>query len=393
MPPEPPGSFNQHGQTPRITSVRTDVPAFIGHTAQAHSGQTSLTRRPTNISSLREYEQYFGGPPADAAPYLLYDSVTLFFENGGRDCVIASVGSYDEPITRQTLTSALTPLAAHAGVALVVVPETVRLSRQDALDVQRAVLTHCGETTQNRFAVLDVPAGDQPPQSASPVTAFAEALPPANRSYGAAYYPWLLFAAPRLGGRTIVIPASAVVAGVYAAMDNARGVWKAPANVALSGIAGPAVQLTHADLDALLSVTTGIAVNAIRAFPGRGTLVWGARTLDGTSNDWRYVNVRRTVLMMQESIGIVLNAFAVEPNTAQTWVAIRAVVEDYLVNVWRAGALLGATPKEAFSARVGLGETMTAQDIADGRLILELMLAFVRPAEFIVIRLAQNMAA
>ncbi|MBF1166309.1 MAG: phage tail sheath family protein, partial [Dechloromonas agitata] len=130
----------------------------------------------------------------------------------------------------------------------------------------------------------------------------------------------------------------------------------------------------------------GKSINAIRQFPGRGWLVWGARTLAGNDAEWRYVSVRRFCNMVETSIRQAAESFVFEPNDAATWHRLSATVDNYLVAQWRAGALLGSRPEEAFFVRCGLGQTMTAQDIAAGRLIFEIGLALVRPAEFIVLR-------
>lgn len=192
----------------------------------------------------------------------------------------------------------------------------------------------------------------------------------------------------RLMGR---LPVSGAVAGVYAATDRTRGVWKAPANVSLADVIGPAVKIND-EMQAGLNVhSTGKSVNAIRSFAGKGTLVWGARTLAGNDNEWRYVAVRRFVNMAEESIKEGTEPFVFEPNDANTWVRVRAMIENFLTIQWRQGALAGATPQRAFYVKVGLGETMTAQDILEGRMVVEVGLAVVRPAEFIILKFAHKM--
>jgi phage tail sheath protein FI len=187
------------------------------------------------------------------------------------------------------------------------------------------------------------------------------------------------------------LPCSGAVAGIYARTDRQRGVWKAPANVSVSDVIGPAVTLNDADQADLNVHTTGKSINAIRAFTGKGTLVWGARTLAGNDNEWRYVPVRRFFNMAEESIKKATEPFVFEPNDANTWVRIQAMIENFLTLQWRAGALAGAKTNQAFYVKVGLGETMTAQDILEGRLIVEIGLAVVRPAEFIVLKFAHKM--
>jgi phage tail sheath protein FI len=188
-----------------------------------------------------------------------------------------------------------------------------------------------------------------------------------------------------------LLPVGGGVAGVYAAVDRARGVWKAPANVSLADVSGPAVKINDAGQADLNVSTTGKSVNAVRAFAGKGTLIWGARTLAGNDNEWRYVPVRRFFNMAEESIKKATEPFVFEPNDANTWVRVRAMIENFLTVQWRQGALAGATTAQAFYVKLGLGETMTAQDILEGRMIVEVGMAVVRPAEFIILKFAHKM--
>jgi phage tail sheath protein FI len=189
------------------------------------------------------------------------------------------------------------------------------------------------------------------------------------------------------------IPPSGAIAGVYARVDNARGVWKAPANESLNSVIGPAEQIT-ADQQQNLNVdaVAGKSINVIRSFTGKGTLVWGARTLAGNDNEWRYVSVRRFFNMVEESSKKATEAFVFEPNDANTWVKVQGMLENFLTILWRQGALQGAKPEHAFYVAVGLGKTMTALDVLEGRMIVEIGMAVVRPAEFIILRFSHKMA-
>lgn len=190
----------------------------------------------------------------------------------------------------------------------------------------------------------------------------------------------------------MVLPPSAAIAGIYTKVDNDRGVWKAPANISLSSVSGPFVNLNAKDQEGLnVDVNAGKSINAIRSFTGKGVLVWGARTLAGNDNEWRYVPVRRFYNFAEESIKKATEPFVFEPNDANTWVRIRAMIENFLTLQWRAGALAGAKPDHAFFVKVGLGETMTANDILEGRMIVEIGMAVVRPAEFIILRFSHKM--
>lgn len=186
------------------------------------------------------------------------------------------------------------------------------------------------------------------------------------------------------------LPPSAAMAGVYAAVDASRGVWKAPANVSLSAVSKVA-KMAPDTLDDLNMPTNGKAINAIRFFRGQGILVYGARTLAGNDNEWRYIPVRRTFLMVEESIKKATEPFVFEPNDANTWQKIRGMIEAFLTGLWRDGALAGSVPKDAFYVHCALGTTMTADDILNGKLIVEVGLAVVRPAEFIILRFSHKL--
>ena len=188
-----------------------------------------------------------------------------------------------------------------------------------------------------------------------------------------------------------VLPPSSALAGIYALVDGSRGVWKAPANVSLNGVISPCVAISAADQEDLNVTTAGKSINALRAFTGEGTLVWGARTLDGNSLDWRYINVRRTMIMLEESCRLAAKPMVFEPNVAGTWVNIRSMIENFLTGVWKRGGLAGATPSDAFRVFVGLGETMEPEDILEGILRVTVMVSISRPAEFIEITFQQQM--
>lgn len=188
------------------------------------------------------------------------------------------------------------------------------------------------------------------------------------------------------------VPPSGAIAGIYAYVDRTRGVWKAPANVSVSGIIGPKDSFTASELDALnIDVNSGKSINAIRFFTGKGTLVFGARTLAGNDNEWRYVSVRRFFNMVEESTKKATEQFVFEPNDANTWVKVQAMIENFLTVLWRQGALQGIKPEHAFYVAVGLGKTMTPLDILEGRMIIEIGMAAVRPAEFIILRFSHKM--
>lgn len=188
-----------------------------------------------------------------------------------------------------------------------------------------------------------------------------------------------------------LLPAAAAMAGIYTMTDNTKGVWKAPANAGIATAISPAVNITHEEQEDLNVPLSGKAVNAIRTFTGEGIKVWGARTLDGNSLDWRYINVRRTMIMIEESVKSAARAYVFDPNVSGTWVSIKGMINNFLNGVWKRGGLAGAVPDDAYSVYVGLGETMTPEDILEGIMRVTVLVAMVRPAEFIEITFQQQM--
>jgi phage tail sheath protein FI len=188
-----------------------------------------------------------------------------------------------------------------------------------------------------------------------------------------------------------IMPTSAAMAGLYSMVDNSRGVWKAPANLSIASVTGPSVKLTNDDQEDLNVTVTGKSINAIRSFVGQGTLVWGARTLDGNSQDWRYINVRRTMIFLEQSIKYAAKAYVYEPNVSNTWVLVKSMISSFLNSIWKQGGLAGIVPTDAFDVQVGLGSTMTPNDILDGIMRISVKVAITRPAEFIVISFEQQM--
>ena len=188
------------------------------------------------------------------------------------------------------------------------------------------------------------------------------------------------------------LPPSGAIAGIYASVDRDRGVWKAPANVSLSAVSDVSHEIdSYAQEELNVDVNAGKSINAIRPFIGKGTLVWGARTLMGNDNEWRYVSVRRFFNMVEESLKKSTYWAVFEPNDANLWMKVKSSMEAYLHEKRMQGALAGATDEQAFQVNVGLNDTMTAQDILEGRLIIEIKMAVVRPAEFIIMRFMHKM--
>ncbi len=508
-----------------VVEVATAVPAFIGYTEKADNKGKTLVNKPWKISSMAEFHNYYGygskpvfkvrkaeeGEEADfiqrggdaddptleeyvveqdAGKYLLYNSMKLFFSNGGGPCYIVSVGAYgkeDQTIDAGKLSVGIETLIKEQEPTMVVIPDVMRIAeRADAVSVQQATLLHCGEKMKNRVAILDVYDGykDRKDPDGDCIENFRNELGTNNLDFGMAYYPWVnttivqdneidyrnfdgdsidalkgIIAADlglpeadkqsdkqkemqaqidqltkvsiadwvsgegdedeekaeaptkmRLLQSSLVqnsaafkiimdeaknklnlLPPAAAMAGIYTRVDNASGVWKAPANVSLNAVVSPTVNISHDDQQDLNVTPQGKSINAIRAFIGEGTLVWGARTLDGNSLDWRYIQVRRTMIMLEESIRLAAKAYVFDNNDANTWMTIKSMIRNFLNGIWKRGGLAGASPDDAFTVMVGLGETMTPEDILEGILRVTVLVALIRPAEFIEITFQQQM--
>ena len=187
-----------------------------------------------------------------------------------------------------------------------------------------------------------------------------------------------------------LMPPSSAMAGAYSMVDFTASVAQSPANISLGSVVSPAVNINNDNQEDLNLPLNGKAVNAIRSFQGKGVLVWGARTLDGNSKDYRYVSVRRTMTFLEQSIKFAAEAFVFAPNNSTTWSTLRATVSNFLTNQWQSGLLAGQSPDDAFEVEIGLGSTMTPNDILDGILKMTIKVAITRPAEFIVITFEQQ---
>ena len=382
--------------------------------------------------------------------YPLYQQMQMFFANGGGTCYVVSVEKENDTfyeLTSSMVDKALEVLAKEREVTLVVVPEAA-LSYECA-NIQQSIMKHCYDMG-NRFALLDVPTGNTSDPLDKRMEDFQNTV--TNYfSYGAAYFPWLnttvlnerdlngeqftwdesiytykdkigdeafskivaafnnnadknamhlaLYNGSPLYKHAIkevlkqlnLLPPSAAMAGIYTMVDHSRGVWKAPANVSLNYVDRPAEDIDDDEQINLNAPMNGKAVNVIRLFRGEGVKVWGARTLDGNSLDWRYINVRRTLLFLEESVKNAARAYVFEPNDANTRVKMKGLIENFLTSVWKRGGLAGATPTEAFEVHVGLGDTMTGEDILEDIMRVTVQVAVTHPTEFIEITFQQQM--
>lgn len=243
--------------------------------------------------------------------------------------------------------------------------------------VQSALVSHC-ENMGNRFAILDMPLPDK---DVSDLQEFRENV---DSSYAAMYHPWLQ-CYDSLAKRSVYLPPSGAMAGIYGRTDNTRGVHKAPANEIVRSCTGLSVSYNEAEQAKL----NPKGINLIRALPGQGIRVWGARTCSSDGN-WKYVNVRRLFIFIEESIRVNTNWAVFEPNDEMLWSRVEGTIRVFLTTQWRNGALAGTTAEEAFFINIGKS-TMTEDDILNGRLICVIGVAPVRPAEFVVFRITQKM--
>ncbi|CND36142.1 phage tail sheath family protein [Yersinia pseudotuberculosis] len=281
-------------------------------------------------------------------------SLRAYFTNGGGYCYLIKTSDLEEIIP--TLDDVTLLVAAGE-------------------DIKTAVDTLC-QPGKGLFAILDGPEtaltidGVEAAQNKYTATPFA-----------AVYYPWLT-----ADWADADIPPSAVMAGVYAAVDLSRGVWKAPANIALKGGLEPKFLVTD-DLQG--AYNSNRAFNMIRNFTNTGTTVWGARTLEDKDN-WRYIPVRRLFNTAERDIKRAMSFAVFEPNSQPTWERVRAAISNYLYALWRQGALAGNSEEEAYFVQIGLGVTMTADQINEGKMIIKIGMAAVRPAEFIILQFTQD---
>jgi uncharacterized protein len=264
--------------------------------------------------------------------------------------------------------------------AIVACPDTMLI--QDELrqvDVINKMIGHCERF--RRFAVVDLPVKEDDD------AVLQWRLLHLNSTYAAGYAPWLKIINPRVNPKdsTIYVPPSGHVMGVFARTDTERGVFKAPANESVRSSVGLMVDYSQRRQELL----NPNGVNLIRAFPGRGQRIWGARTLTDDPL-WMYVSVRRLFLMLESSIERSTQWVVFEPNDDTTWLRVRVSVENFLNGIWRAGGLAGTSPEQAYRVRVGLGETMTETDIDLGLMIIEVSAAPVKPAEFVVFRVSHK---
>jgi uncharacterized protein len=354
------------------------VTAFAG---RARRGPIGI---PTRVTGTADFHRRFGPLTRDST---LGYAIRHYFANGGREAIVLRVtgtpmrGHEADLIGSEAAGTGIHALRTAPHFSLLVLPPPTRTT-----DHSPAVWNAAARLCEDVRALLLV---DAPASWSTPPVAHEDLqdpkIPLDRTSAAAVYFPRLLMPDPLSDDAPAPFAPSPAVAGVMARLDAARGIWKAPAGLDASIVppVAPVAPLSRDDDDRL----TLLGVNSIRTFDGRGTLIWGARTWDLPGSDWRYVNVRRLGFHLEASIAHGLRWVVFEPNDEPLWLRVRMEVDTYLHRFWRNGAFPGLKPQEAYVVRCGLGVTMTQADLDAGRLVVEVAVAPVKPAEFVVIRL------
>lgn len=337
------------GKARSIDGVSTTTAGLIGLASRA--------RPSIELTSFSEFKRLVG---EDCSLYLAL-AVKNFFDNGGQCCHVARIAATD------SLASALDTLAVDK-ISILCCPDEPSIPNAAQL-----MAAHC-EQRKDRVCIL---------QSVQPSVPDENHQVPVHSAYAAYYYPWLSVSAP--DGASVTIPPCGHIAGVYARTDLEHGVWKAPANATIEKVDSLSQDIT----DAQSKLLGARGINPLRRFPDRGIVVWGART---TSEDpeWKYVNVRRLFIFLEQSIYRGLQWVVFEPNQAPLWAQVRVTIENFLAAQWRSGALSGDKPEEAYFVHCDR-TTMTQTDLDEGRLVVIVGVAPVRPAEFVIVRIAVAM--
>ena len=378
-----------------IQAVGTSVAAFIGVAPDAAARVGEAVR----IEDWSTFARIFVRDKV--ATTNLANAVHGFLTNGGATCYVVNLGA------NANWAQALLEIERIDEVAIIAAPGYTDAITHDAL------LTHC-ERLRDRVAVLDAPAQvasiesltqvalveapkkkDQPKDGADAAAAGAAGAKDKKGArsrvspggFGALYYPWIVAKDP-IKGEVVETPPSGHIAGIYARTDATRGVHKAPANEVIRGAVGVTYRVTREEQGTL----NPAGVNCIRYFGNSGVRVWGARTLDEASSEYRYVPVRRFVCMVSESLEEALQWVVFETNHEPLWKAIRRDISSFLTLLWRQGMLQGETPEQAFFVKCD-AETNPEDVIAAGQVVTTIGLSVVKPAEFVVIRISQQAGA
>lgn len=415
--PEYPADVWGTGPIPKaIEGVGTSTAAFVGLTKKGPFCTSPGDPLPPLLTSFAEFEHHYGGPQnllvgGVSTPNYLALAAHAFFKNGGRALYIARIpGSGTTPFDLSSspipvdedgqcilpeTTGSSGPNIAHfegalnhlldvENISVIAAPGAILWPGINPRTVNQLLIDHTEANGILRMAVLDTP----PKLDPAAVRTFRSQF---NSNRAALYYPWVRIpnpakaSDPHASGE-IDVPSSGAICGIYARVDAERGVWKAPANEAITGAIGLQHDISREDLDAL----NPNGVNCIRDLPDQGIRVWGTRTIS-SDPEWKYVNVARYLLFLEASITRGTQWAAAEPNSEALWIKLHQQISDFLTKEWRKGALAGTKAKQAFFTRTD-HSTMTESDIYSGRIRSEIGVSLIRPAEFIILRIEQMTA-
>jgi phage tail sheath protein FI len=370
-------------RTKPIKGLSTSSTVFVGFTRK---GPLAIAAQPRPLTSFASFEKTYGGLTDLKFPPQINHvahAAKAFFNEGGTQLYIARVRSPNVGTngTLKDWQDALEVVSMLADASIVAAPGSTGLKTLGD-KIQSRLIAHVETEGNYRFAVLDIPMGQTPAEAAAYRARF-------DSKSAAFYYPWVTVLNPAASQanpkmpKTLTLPPSGFVCGIYARTDLTAGVFKAPANQPVRGVIG----LEHVITEAEQQMLNPAGVNCLRQFPGKGCLVWGARTASADP-EWKYVNVRRYVLFLEQSLTAGTQWAVFEPDNETLWATIRASISNFLYQQWTAGALLGQKPEDAFFVRCD-GTTMTQNDLDAGRLICLIGVALIQPAEFVIFRIEQ----
>ncbi|CAE14020.1 unnamed protein product [Photorhabdus laumondii subsp. laumondii TTO1] len=356
------------------------IPVFIGYTS------SPVDKTAIKLHSLADFARSF---PESG---LMYYSVRHFFENGGQQAYVLSLGTEQQLSDFSSLITALQQawlaqtIAAENDITLIITPDVIRFDQTEISDTQRdlwlqlwqSVLNLC-KSRRGIMGLLDAP--DDPTLAAKCLQQFSSA----DRQWGVVYWPLLKSAYQDNTQNPIVLSPTAAVAAVIQRNDNQQGVWTAPANIALSKVISPV--RAYIEANALFN-PDGTSLNLVRSFPGKGIRIWGCRTLENTHDSpWSYIQTRRLVSYIEAYMTQLGRAFVFEPNNAITWMKFKGQAHNWLRQLWLKGGLRGTQEDQAFEVLLGVDESMREADLRAGKMIIKIRLAVLIPAEFIELNL------
>lgn len=360
---------------PHIKALDTTQVLFIGYTKKYTEDETYPT-----INSLAEFITFYGDEITDVdtnfVKSYLYESIDLFFANGGRKCKIISINKNTHIVNIDIFINTLDELN-NTNYNIVCCPDCLIFSHEESKDIHNKILKLCANNKS--MYIIDLPL--QYFLETNNSSYFDEKY----LSFGAAYTPWIITSNNKGSN---IFPVSAAIAGAWVNTDIQRGVWKNPSGISLEKVVDVAIQMSEADIINLNKNANLIYINPLRKFVGKGVVIWGGRTLAGNiSNEWKYISTCRLIQHIENSIKHSLQWIIFEPNSVVTWNKAKQIIESFLDHYWRMGAFVGIKPEYAYFVQIGLGTTMTNFDIENGNINILIGLACVKPAEFNILKI------